>query len=420
MSDVRLRPALALLAALCALVPGLTAAPARADDLDTVRAGLAREFRAAGWLSGAYARDLSTGTELIAVRQDRPRIPASVEKLYVTAASLLRFGATGQLATRAVTDGEIEQDGTLNGSVWLVGGGDPGLEERDLRTLATAVKTAGVRHVTGDVLADDTLFDRRRGGPRTGFAPDSDLGGRLGALVLKRGFQPDPATYVTRRFLAHLRDNDVSVDGAVRAGVAPDGAAELATVGSAPVAELIAQTNVSSDNFYADMLLKALGATFGGAGTTFGGAGVVRDTLDDFGVRPRIADGSGLSRANRTSPRQVVRLLERMESQDTAATWRSSLAVPGRTGTVRRRMRATAAGRCHVKTGTIRGVSNLAGVCTTATGGTVGFAWLMQGVSVWSAQRIQDRMTALVARYDAPPVASGSARSVASAGSASR
>jgi D-alanyl-D-alanine carboxypeptidase len=64
-------------------------------------------------------------------------------------------------------------------------------------------------------------------------------------------------------------------------------------------------------------------------------------------------------------------------------------------------MRGTAAAsHCHVKTGTIRSVSNLAGVCTTATGRTVAFAWLMQGVGVYGAHRIQDRMTALLARYE--------------------
>ena len=61
--------------------------------------------------------------------------------------------------------------------------------------------------------------------------------------------------------------------------------------------------------------------------------------------------------------------------------------------------RTAAAGRCRVKTGTIIGVSNLAGVCTTAGGQTVGFAWLMNGVNPYGARAIQDRMTALVARY---------------------
>jgi D-alanyl-D-alanine carboxypeptidase/D-alanyl-D-alanine-endopeptidase (penicillin-binding protein 4) len=400
MNLVRLRPAVAALAALCLLLVLAPAAPAA--GLDAVRAGLAREFAPAGGLSGAYARDLQTGTELIAVREDRPRIPASVEKLFVTATALLRFGPTGQLATRAVVDTQIDVgDGTVDGNVWLVGGGDPALEESDLRTLARAVRAAGVRRIEGDVVGDDTAFDRRRGGPRTGFAPDFDLGGRLGALVMQRGYQTNPTTYVARRFAANLRAVGVEVGTDVRVGDAPDGAADLATVGSSPMSALIRQTNVPSDNFYADMLLKALGSQFGPGGTTPGGATVVRDTLDDFGVRPRIADGSGLSRANRTSPRQVVRLLERMETQETAATWRSSLALAGRSGTVRRRMRATpAAGRCRVKTGTIRGVSNLAGVCRTSTGSSVAFAWLMSGVPTRGAHRIQDRMTAVLARYE--------------------
>lgn len=402
MSFVRLRPAVAALAALlvvCGLIVG--PAPASAAGVDAVRSALAREFRAAGGLSGAYARDLSaqSGTELIAVREDRPRIPASVDKLFVTATALLRFGPTGRLTTRAVTGAEIEQDGTLNGNVWLVGGGDPALDEGDLRQLAAAVRGAGVRRVTGDVLGDDTAFDRLRGGPRTGYAPDHDLGGRLGALVMSHGSQPDPATYVARRFRSHLREANVTVAGVAATGKAPDGAPELGTVGSAPIGDLVRQINVPSDNYAADMLLKALGSVYGDGGTTTGGAAVVRNTLDDFGVRPRVVDGSGLSRANRTSPRQVVRLLERMEGQDTSVTWRSSLAVPGRTGTVRRRMRGTAAGRCRVKTGTIRGVSNLAGVCATAGGQTVGFAWLMAGVNVSRAQRIQDRMTAIAASY---------------------
>jgi serine-type D-Ala-D-Ala carboxypeptidase/endopeptidase (penicillin-binding protein 4) len=399
---VRLRPlvtALAVLSLLLCLVP---AGEARAASADQVRAGLARDIRLAGSLSGAYARDLSSGAELVRVRENQARIPASVEKLFVTAAALLRMGPAETLATRAVSDGAIDaDDGTLDGDVWLIGGGDPSLGEDDLARLAAAVKAAGVNEISGRVVGDDTAFDRRRGGPRTGFLPDRDLGGRLGALVLRRGFQPDPTTYAARRFVSHLRAARVEVPAEVRVGAAPDGAADLGTVGSPTIGELIRATNVPSDNFIADMLLKALGAAYGGAGTTGAGAQVVRSTLDDFGVRPRIADGSGLSRANRTTPRQVVRLLERMEGQETAPTWRSSLAVTGRTGTVRRRMRGTpAAGRCRVKTGTIRGVSNLAGVCTTTGGRTVAFAWLMTGVTTWRAHKLQDRMTALVARYD--------------------
>ncbi len=84
------------------------------------------------------------------------------------------------------------------------------------------------------------------------------------------------------------------------------------------MAGLALATNAPSDNFAAEMLLKGLGARFGGLGSTPAGAGVVRAALARLGVHPRIADGSGLSRANRTTPRQVVRLLERMHAQEVA------------------------------------------------------------------------------------------------------
>jgi D-alanyl-D-alanine carboxypeptidase/D-alanyl-D-alanine-endopeptidase (penicillin-binding protein 4) len=175
----------------------------------------------------------------------------------------------------------------------------------------------------------------------------------------------------------------------------------LARVPSLPVRELIRFVNVPSNNFAAEMLLKALGARERGSGSTAAGADAARDTLDDFGVRPRIVDGSGLSRADRTTPRQVVRLLERMDDQDVGRTFRASLAAAGQTGTVKRRMRGTpAAGRCRVKTGTLSNVSSLAGYCRTLSGRDLGFAILQNGVATARAKRREDRMAAAMARVD--------------------
>ena len=387
-----------LAAALAALLAPADAAIAL--DAAQVRDRVMRQLRAAGPYSGGYARVLG-GEDIVAVRPDAPRIPASVEKLFITSSALLRWGPAEGLETRVVSDVPVEPDGTLPGDVWLVGGGDPTLSEAGLRRLAGDVRRGGVLRIEGGVRADDSRFDRRRGTPRTNFRPDGDLGGRLGALLLHRGFQPDPATYVATRFSRLLKAEGVRVGRRARIGTAPirDDEATLAALGSPPMASLIRLTNVPSDNFLAEMLLKNLGASFGTRGTTGEGARVVRTTLDDFGIRPRIVDGSGLSRGNRTTPRQIVRLFERMDNQEIAASWRRSLAVAGRSGTVRRRMRrSAAAGRCHVKTGTIIGVSNLVGFCDTL-GGRVGFAWLMNGVNPYSARPLQDRMTAAVARY---------------------
>jgi len=383
-----------LTALLTVLVWLVAAAPAAALDAGEVRSALTRAAAGGGGLSGYYARDLETGRVLVSLNEDIARIPASVEKLFVTSAALLRFGPDATLDTR-VTAQTLAEDADL----YLVGGGDPTLDSAGLATLARQVGATGVQRV-GDVVGDGSRFDERFGGPRTGFAFDFDIGTPVVALIVGRGRQGDPDGVAAARFAAALRRAGVRVGGAIRDGRAPAGASDVAAHASPPIRSLIARTNVPSDNFMAETLLKALGAEFGAGGTTGAGAQVVRDTLDDLGVRPRIADGSGLSRANRATPRQVVRLLERMAAQEIATTWRSSLAVAGRSGTVRRRLRGTAAaGRCYVKTGTIRAVSNLAGVCRTRSGAEVGFAWLMNGVDPAGARRIQDRMTAVLARY---------------------
>jgi D-alanyl-D-alanine carboxypeptidase/D-alanyl-D-alanine-endopeptidase (penicillin-binding protein 4) len=90
-----------------------------------------------------------------------------------------------------------------------------------------------------------------------------------------------------------------------------------------------------------------------------------------------------------------------MHEQPLGPVFEDSLAVAGRTGTVSRRMRGTAAqDRCHTKTGTINSVSNLAGFCLTEGGATVGFAFLMTNTSLARAHAVQDRMAAAVARFD--------------------
>src|SRR6185503_10231981 len=98
-----------------------------------------------------------------------------------------------------------------------------------------------------------------------------------------------------------------------------------------------------SDNYYAETLLKNLGADFGGSGTTAAGAAVSRRQAARYGARPTIVDGSGLSRQNRTTPRDVVRLLDGLDESDIARPMRISLSVAGKSGTLFDRMRDTAA-----------------------------------------------------------------------------
>jgi serine-type D-Ala-D-Ala carboxypeptidase/endopeptidase (penicillin-binding protein 4) len=395
---------LALLAVACAAMTG--AAPAHALDQPTLQSKLTREMGLAGTFSGAYVRDLDTGAILFAAKQDVARTPASVEKLYTTATALLRFGPDAALTTTVAGEGALDPVGVWRGNLFLRGGGDPSLDRAAIARLAGTLEAAGISRVAGSILGDEGLFDALRGSFDTGFAYDRDIGGILSALSVSGGWSKDgsPAKEAARRLAAALRADGVRVDGPSDAGSTPADARVLAVLPSPPMRDLIRLTNVPSNNFFAETLVKDLGARYGGAGTTNAGTAVVRAEMATFGIHPRIVDGSGLSRANRTTPRQVVRLIERMHGQDIAAAFEGSLPVAGRTGTIRRRMRGTAAqDRCHAKTGTLISVSALAGYCDAAGGHVIAFAFLMNGASVTRAHAVQDRMAAAIAGYDGGP-----------------
>jgi D-alanyl-D-alanine carboxypeptidase/D-alanyl-D-alanine-endopeptidase (penicillin-binding protein 4) len=392
---------IAVLLGLCALAPA--AAPAAGPD--GTRLSIERTMRPAGTGSGAYAVDLDTGREIVAVRPDGRRTPASVEKLYTTATALLRFGPEATLATGAHAAAPVGPDGVLSGHLYLHGGGDPTFGPAQAGRLAAAlVRQTGLRTVAGRVIGDESAFDTLRGPPSSGYRTSMYVG-PLSALTFNHGrgdsgFQSRPARAAADAFDRALQRAGVDVARDARTGTTPSAAVPLAEQNSPPIAELARLTNTPSDNFLAETLLKALGSEFGAAGSTRAGAQVVRSAVAGFGIAPQVADGSGLSRANRTSPREVVRLLQRMALEDSGAAFTRSLAVAGASGTLKRRMRGTVAqGRCRGKTGTLSGVSGLAGYCTTTRGSRVAFAYLMNGVSTWGARRLQDRMTEALARY---------------------
>jgi len=394
-----------LTALACASIAlAVAAPPSLALDSVALRTRLAREMQRSGFpFAGVYVRDLDTGTALYAHNEDVARPPASVNKLYTTSTALLRFGPDATLHTQVVATGAVDPTAVWRGDVYLKGAGDPTLGQLQVNALAETIATqSGIRRVAGSVLGDESVFDSLRGSSRTGFALDRDIAGVLSGVAVNRGFSKDgaPAKEAARRLAKALRTIGVGVDGESGAATAPEGAPEIAGVDSPRMADLIRFTNVPSDNFDAEMLLKDLGAHYGGDGTTTAGAAVVRAQLATFGVHPRIVDGSGLSRADRTTPRQVVRLLERMQGSEFAPQFAGSLPVVGRTGTMRRRMRGTVAqDRCQTKTGTLRAVSALAGYCQTTGGHTVAFAMLMSTAFITRAHRVQDRMTKAIATY---------------------
>jgi D-alanyl-D-alanine carboxypeptidase/D-alanyl-D-alanine-endopeptidase (penicillin-binding protein 4) len=412
------RRALAPIVVVLALLPVASAWGGASET--TLRRSLAGQMRAAGARSGALVVDLANGRTLFNLRADTARVPASNEKIFTTSSALIRFGPSGHLTTRVLGDGELEDDGTYRGNLYLRGGGDPTFgtasfnrsaygSGASVSDLASRVDALGIQRVTGAVYGDETYFDAFRGGPSSGFGFDPYIGGTLSGLAFNRGLTSSRGTAVQRRpggFAADqlaraLRAAGVRLSGRVAERAAPSGARLLASVSSPPMSTLIRLTNQPSDNFLAEMLLKGLGARFGGRGSTQAGAAVVRGTLGDLGVRPqRVVDGSGLSRGDRTTPRAVVHLLDQLDRSATLApAFRGSLGVACRSGTLGGRMcRTAAAGRCRGKTGTLSNVSALSGYCDLSDR-KVAFSIIMNNVNVSGARSIQDRMAAAIARY---------------------
>ena len=373
-----------------------------------------------GAASGLFVLDADTGKPVCARAAKRLRILASNTKLFTTSTALTRFGPKYRIVTELLTDGTLDPHGVLHGSLWLQGAGDPTLGVpsfynryggglgTDLLALGGQLRQAGVRRVTGRLYEDDSVFDRLRGVADSGYATSPYIGPLSGLSFdsgyrgsISQGFAADPAKLAASKLARALRGGGVSVRSGVARGVTPPGARALASVRSPAMSQIVAATDVYSNNFFAEMLAKLLGANFGGAGTTAAGTAVVERFARAHGSGIHAVDGSGLTRGNRASPENVVDLLQAIRHSAIGEEFIGDLAVAGKSGTVDERMHGTAAyGRCYVKTGTLTGVSALSGICENRSGRTMTFSILMNGVSdLTLAHYEQDKIAAAVASY---------------------
>ncbi|HVL32035.1 MAG TPA: D-alanyl-D-alanine carboxypeptidase/D-alanyl-D-alanine-endopeptidase [Actinomycetota bacterium] len=336
--------------------------------------------------------------------------PASLMKLFVTTAAMIKFGPDHRFTTR-VTGVHPDIAGVVGGHLTLVGGGDPTLATHAYRSkflvskrgfragqtiftehtatierLAARVFNAGVRRVSGDLVVDDFLFDARRiqAGWRSSYLNTSTGGPHVGlitALPVNEGFANlrrtavtrDPAGYAGALFRRALAARGIAIDGVVRRGRAAPGAATLARYESPRLVELTTWTNRWSENYPAEILLKSLGAAFGDRGTTAEGARVVRSTLTAAGIDVSglsIHDGSGLSLYDRATPRSLASLIRFVLRDDiSGARLRPGFPVARRPGTLLLRTGLDPVrGNLRGKTGLITGVRGMAGWVTASDG----------------------------------------------------
>jgi serine-type D-Ala-D-Ala carboxypeptidase/endopeptidase (penicillin-binding protein 4) len=402
---------------------GTAAAATSGLSASSLRSKLSSALRSAGGASGAWVYDTGGDGTLFSSSAGSRRILASNEKLFTTAAALDRFGSTHRFDTAVHARGTRKgaRNQVVDGDLVVVGDGDPALGTESfarrnnlpltpIGELARAVAASGIKRVTGKVRADDTIFDRRRGIPATGYRADTYLS-PLSGLSFNSGYDGGrysgaPELEAARALKRALKKRGVRVKrGTGRANLSPkllDRSEPVAAVASPTLADLAEETNEPSNNFFAEMLIKRLGASKTKKGTTKRGAKKVKRFAKSVGTKVRARDGSGLSRRDKASPKQVGKLLVAMAkpSVEAADAFRDSLAVAGREGTLSARMRGTAAeGKCEAKTGTLSNVSALSGYCQVG-GSPIVFSILMNKVNTSSARTAQDRMAAAIARYE--------------------
>lgn len=291
----------------------------------------------------------------------------------------------------APIDALLVEESMVTVRVW------PGARTGDLARIQTEPATQGLR-INNQVRTGGATAVRITHGA-DGLVITGQVRGGTGG-VARRVPVADPEQFAATALLAALRNRGITVtDEAITSadgkpawaafGAQPDPTRRvalqlLAVHRSLSLADIARVTNHRSHNLFAEALFKTVGRIATGNGSFAGGQHAVRRMLQAAGVDTavvQLADGSGLSRPNRTTTRATVQLLDWLTRTDVWQPFFASLPAAGTQDGLRRMFGTAAAGNLRAKTGTIRGVSALSGYVTTADGERLAFSIIANGLS---------------------------------------
>lgn len=354
-------------------------------------------------MAGSTARswsvviDIAGKGRVVDINGARGYQPASTQKLFTTVPILVKQPAA-RLVT-AVGSAVVPVRGVLHGDLVVTASGDPNLRVSNLLRLARAVRSAGVRRVTGHLILDvgSLSLSRGRSGWKSSFVPGEV--GPLSPFAVNRdqishasGYLRNPTAANLLVMRHQLNAAGVTILGSddVRRHVA--NAHVFASHSSSALSSIIRDTLVFSENFYAEQLLNIQG-----------GRSSVTSTASAAGVpSPSYAtDGSGLSYSDVESARGEAALLDYAASTSAGPLLHASLPVACRTGTLEHLLCGTrTAGKVFAKTGTLDYAKALSGYTTDAAGRAVTFAILTNGDrSTYTAMRAIEKVVYLIRGY---------------------
>ena len=340
---------------------------------------------------GLYVYDLTDGESLYAVNAAHRMRPASCQKV-ITAVTALNFLKSDfQLRTDFRIKGKVNA-GVLNGDLIVVGGMDPLVTADELLQAAATIRgQQGIESIAGNIVYDLSMREDKEYG--WGWCWDDDYG-PLSALLVdgKANFEQKWTEAMEK---AGIKTNIGGHEQGTRSKEQPKTVYSIRH----DLDLLLEPMMKQSDNIYAECLFYQTAATTGkkNAGRKEA-AQRTEELLKKIGLEPsqyRVADGSGLSLYDYVSAEMLVAVL--------GYAWRTekikdhllpSLPIAGFDGTLKNRMLGTVAdGNVRAKTGTVTGISSLAGYLTAANGHILAFAIINQGIASSSTGRaFQDKI----------------------------
>ena len=337
---------------------------------------------------GMMVYDLTADSVLYKVNERQALRPASTMKVVTAVAALDRLGGSHQFLTKLYYTGEV-QDSTLYGDLYCVGGFDPAFNSDDMRAFIESVQQMGVDTIRGRIVADRTMKDGDLFGE--GWCWDDD-NPKISPLSLGRDID------FLERFVKELSNEGIVLDIRLSEGSLPSEARILCSRFHT-MDQILQRMMKMSDNFYAEAMFYQIASSTGRRpAKAKDAASVIKQLIQKVGngKNPyRIADGSGLSLYNYVTPELETRLLRyAYRNKNIYEHLLPSLPIAGWDGTLKTRMKGTAAeGNVKAKTGTVTGVSALAGYCTAANGHQICFSMINQGImNSETGRNFQDRV----------------------------
>jgi len=404
----------------------------------------------ASW--GFVVYDPKTNKIISSYNENAPLVPASTTKLLTTETALNLLGENYRWMTQLEYSGEIDENGVLNGNLYIVGSGDPSLGTNKagawsyrniVSDFVSGISREGIKKVNGDIIIQTALFKGNISRlpenvvwleNNNYFLPvgtTREINPANEKLIVKKGNNllsankkyfyvspyadqmvyaekydgegvlttklPDAPAYLANTFRATLVKSGVGVTGKVipkMTDATPENRKMVSVYKSPTLADIVYYTNQKSDNSLAEALLKTVGFQKIGDQTSESGRIVVNNHLKDisFDIEGlNYMDGSGLSRSNKVTPISQVKYLTSLMDEKYYKTYFNSLPIAGQSGTLKSMFAGEGNGQIFAKTGTLNRVKTLAGYIKTNSGKTLVFSLLVNNYA-GSVSQVKSKM----------------------------